>query len=192
MSISSPDDLAQPYSFEARYGAGHRRTISLGGGGLYFVAWQISYLNTLATRGVRLTDAEVVVGTSAGSLVAGILTAGRLHRFGMKVDLLAKLPALVAALAPVKDLHPSQVRARDLFGAATDAEPDTIRAIGHAALAAQATPAAQLARSTSLVMGVRPWRSPALQITSVDTYTGERLVLHGGRRTGAGGVARRW
>ncbi len=181
LNSSQPDDLAQPFSFDARYGAGHRRTISLGGGGLYFVAWQIAYLNGLAARGVRLTDAEIVVGTSAGSLVAGILTAGRLHRFGVKVDLLAKLPALVSALAPVKDLHPSQVRARDLFAEATDATPDTIRPIGHAALAAQATPAAQLARSTALVMGVRAWRSPALQITTVDTYTGERLVLHGGR-----------
>ncbi|MDQ2677495.1 MAG: patatin-like phospholipase family protein [Actinomycetota bacterium] len=180
MSSSTTDDLAQPYSFDARYGAGHRRTISLGGGGLFFVAWQISYLNGLAARGVQLDDAEIVVGTSAGSLVAGILTAGRLHRFGVRVDLLAKLPALISALAPVRDLHPSQERARDRFGAATDAEPDTVCAIGHAALAAQALPAAQLTRSTSLVMGVRAWRSASLQITTTDTYTGERLILHGG------------
>ena len=174
------EDVAQPYSFHARYGAGRRRTISLGGGGIFFVAWQISYLNGLAARGVRLDDAEIVVGTSAGSLVAGILTAGRLRRFGVKVDLLAKLPALISALAPVKELHPSQERASELFGSAADAEPDTIRAIGHAALAAQALPAAQLTRSTALVMGVRTWRSDALQITTVDTYTGERLILHGG------------
>ena len=177
---SAFDDLAQPISFEARYGAGRRRTISLGGGGLFFVAWQISYLNTLAGKGLRLDQAEVVVGTSAGSLVAGILTAGRLQRFGRKVDLIAKVPALISVLAPVKDLHPSQVRARDLFAEATDATPELLRSIGHAALAAQALPAAQLARSTALVMGVRAWKSPALQISTVDTYTGERLILHGG------------
>lgn len=174
------DDLAQPISFDARYGAGLGRTISLGGGGLFFVAWQIAYLNGLAARGLRLTEADRVVGTSAGSLVAGILTAGRLHRFGVKVDLLAKVPALISVLAPVKDLHPSQVRARDLFATATDADPDHISAIGHAALAAQATPPAQLARSTALVMGVRAWKSPALEITTVDTYTGERLIVHAG------------
>ena len=173
----SDDGLAQPISFDARYGEGLGRTISLGGGGIYFVAWQIAYLNALSAKGVQLTDAERVVGTSAGSLVSGILTAGRLHGFARKVDLLAKVPSLVSMLAPVKDLHPSQERATDLFAEATDAAPETIREIGRAALAAQANPAAQLVRSASLVMGIRTWKSTVLEITTVDTYTGERLIL---------------
>jgi len=170
-------DLAQPISFEDRYGAGTDRAISLGGGGLFFVAWQIAYLNGLRSRGVRLDAAETVVGTSAGSIVAAILTARKLQRFGMKVELLAKVPALVEALAPIGDPLASQMRATNLFGTATDAEPDTIRAIGHAALAASAMPAEKLQRSIGLVMGARTWRSAALQISTVDSYTGERLIL---------------
>jgi len=175
-SVAS-DGLAQPISFEARYGAGADRSLVLGGGGLFFVAWQIAYLNGLAQRGVQLDRAEIVVGTSAGSIVASILTAGRLHRFGVKVELLARIPSLAAALAPTADPHPSQIRALELFRDAADAEPDTVRPIGHAALAAAATPAPQLQRNIGLVMGVRKWRSDALQISTVDTYTGERLVL---------------
>ncbi len=180
---SSPDsaplgpDLAQPISFAARYGEGAERTIVLGGGGLYFVAWQTAYLSGLIKRGIRLDRADIVVGTSAGSIVASILTAGKLRRFEFKIELLARVPALLAALAPAADLHPSQQRAVDLFRLATDADPATIRQIGHAALAAQAGPAHNLRRSVATVTGIRGWGSPALQITAVDTYTGERLVI---------------
>lgn len=175
-SIES-DGLAQPISFDAAYGAGADRTIVLGGGGLFFVAWQIAYLDHVAQQGVDLGRAEIVVGTSAGSIVASILTAGRLHRFGVKVELLAKVPSLVSAMAPTASPGPSQMRALELFRDADDAQPDTIRSIGYAALAARANPAEQLQRSTALVMGVRKWRSSALQISTVDTYTGERLIL---------------
>ena len=114
------DDLAVPISFEARHGDGVDRAIVLGGGGLFFVAWQISYLHGLARREVDLGRAELVVGTSAGSIVASILTSGRLSRFATKVDLLSKAPFLVAALAGSGTLRPSQERARDAFAAATD------------------------------------------------------------------------
>ncbi|MDP4676265.1 MAG: hypothetical protein NWR60_06205 [Candidatus Nanopelagicales bacterium] len=48
----SSDDLHWPISFTARYGSGLDRTISFGGGGVFFVAWQIGYLKG---RGRRLS-----------------------------------------------------------------------------------------------------------------------------------------
>ena len=36
----------------AAYGAGHRRAVVLGGGGVVFVAWLTAYLAELARRGV--------------------------------------------------------------------------------------------------------------------------------------------
>jgi NTE family protein len=178
MAVPDTDDgLAVPIDFEARRGGGADRTIVLGGGGVFFVAWQVAYLKGLAERGVDLGRAEIVVGTSAGSIVASILTAGRLRRFGTKVELIAKVPALISAMAPAGKLHPSQARARDLFTTATDARPETIRAIGFAALAADATSATQMRRSIGIAMAVRTWRSDALRVSTVDTYTGERLVI---------------
>ena len=47
--------LARPISFDARYGEGAGRTLVLGGGGVYFVAWQVAYLNGLIKRGVELS-----------------------------------------------------------------------------------------------------------------------------------------
>lgn len=171
------DGLAKPIDFVARYGEGLDRVLVLGGGGLYFVAWQVGYLSGLSKRGVDFEKADRIVGTSAGSLIAGVLAAGRLSTFARELNVLAKAPALLAALAPASDLHPSQERALDLFRAATDSDPETIRAIGHAALAAHTPRSEDMRRNLSVTMAKRKWPSPALHTTCVDTFTGERLVV---------------
>ena len=172
-----PVDPALPRDFGARYADGVERGVSLGGGGLFFVAWQVGYLQTLANHGVRFDSADRVVGTSAGSLVASALTSGKLKRLHSEVSLLAKVPALVSSMAPASALVPSQNRALELFIAATDAEPDTVRAIGHAALAAVTPKPESTRRNIALVVGPGGWPSDALHITCVDAYTGERCVV---------------
>lgn len=141
------------------------------------MAWQVGYLQTLANHGVRFDSADRVVGTSAGSLVASALTSGKLKRLHSEVSLLAKVPALVSSMAPASALVPSQNRALELFIAATDAEPDTVRAIGHAALAAVTPKPESTRRNIALVVGPGGWPSDALHITCVDAYTGERCVV---------------
>ncbi len=174
---SDPIELALPRSFEARYGSGAERGLCLGGGGLFFVAWQVSYLHTLATLGVRVDNADRVIGTSAGSLVSSSVSAGRLKLLHTGVSLLSKVPALISVLAPAGRLVPSQNRALELFIKATDADPVTVQTIGHAALAA-VTPAPEVTRrNISLVLGPGAWPSEALHITCVDAYTGERCVV---------------
>lgn len=172
-----PDGLAVPHDFGAGYGEGLRTGLSLGGGGLFFVAWQVTYLHEMALRGIDLGGADRVVGTSAGSLVASVLEAGNLKRLHTELGVLAKLPRLMAALAPSDGLHPSQERARDLFGLAAEADPDTIQAIGHASLAAKTPAPSVMTRNVALVLGSRKWPSPTLHVTCVDAYTGERCVL---------------
>lgn len=171
------DGLAKPVSFEAKYGADKRRGLVLGGGGIFFVAWQVAYLNGLAKRGVQLAEADIVVGTSAGSVVAAILGSNGLKRFGKQVDWLSHVPALVGLLAPASNFTPSQLRALNLFREATNAEPATVKAIGFAALAAHTPSAEQMRRSTSLTVATRGWTSPALHIVATDVYTAERLVI---------------
>lgn len=50
----------------------------LGGGGLTGIGWECGILYGLARAGVDLTAADLVVGTSAGSVVGAQLTSGRL------------------------------------------------------------------------------------------------------------------
>jgi NTE family protein len=52
------------------------RALVLGGGGVTGVAWELGILAGLADAGLDLTDADLVVGTSAGSVVAAQVTGG--------------------------------------------------------------------------------------------------------------------
>jgi len=183
-SASSTDGLARPCDFDARHGDGLRLGVSLGGGGVFFVAWQVTYLHELATRGIDLAGADRVVGTSAGALVAAVLEAGRIRRLRAELSVLARLPKVLGALAPAGNLRPSQVRAAELFRHAADARPETIRAIGHAALAAQTSAPPVMVRKLGAILAFRRWPSAALHITSVDTYSGERCVIGPGAGIG--------
>jgi NTE family protein len=51
------------------------RALVLGGGGVTGIAWELGILSGLADAGLDLADADVVVGTSAGSVVGAQLTS---------------------------------------------------------------------------------------------------------------------
>ena len=53
-----------------------RTALVLGGGGITGIAWEIGLLAGLADAGVDLSSADLVVGTSAGSVVGAQLTSG--------------------------------------------------------------------------------------------------------------------
>jgi len=54
-----------------------RTALVLGGGGVTGIAWELGILKGLADAGVDLTSADLVVGTSAGSVVGAQITTGR-------------------------------------------------------------------------------------------------------------------
>jgi len=53
-----------------------RRAVVLGGGGVTGVAWEVGLLLGLAEAGVDLGTADLLVGTSAGSVVAAQVASG--------------------------------------------------------------------------------------------------------------------
>ena len=53
-----------------------RTAIVLGGGGIAGIAWEVGLLSRLLELGVPLDDADLVVGTSAGSVVGTVLRSG--------------------------------------------------------------------------------------------------------------------
>lgn len=177
MATSTPTDIVLPIDFDARYGDGLRWGLSLGGGGIWFVSWQVAYLYELAAAGVDIAGADRVVGTSAGSLVSSVLEAGNLSRLHSELKVLAKLPQLIGVLAPASKLSASQEVARDMFATAPDADPARVRDIGHAALAAATPSAAKMARNIGLILGSRKWPTSTLHLSCVDAYTAERCIV---------------
>lgn len=169
--------MALPRSMAALYGRGIDRGLVLGGGGVWFVAWQTGYLRRLEELGLGLGLADRLVGTSAGSLVASILAGERLSGFGRTVDLLTRAPGLLALMTSSGPLEPSCQRALDAFRDSRDSTPETLRAIGFAALAARTPSADTTARNLGVILRMRKWPSSRLHITCVDAFTGERCVI---------------
>jgi len=54
-----------------------RTALVLGGGGITGIAWELGLLKGFADAGLDLTGADLVVGTSAGSVVGAQITSGR-------------------------------------------------------------------------------------------------------------------
>ena len=172
------DKLAHPIPFQHGPGLGKERGLVLGGGGAYLLAWTVGYFRALKKNGVDMNTADVIVGTSAGSIAATMLTSGSLNRFQNELDFFAEFPKIFTKLVPAIKSNPSQARARHMAVAAKDNALSTIQAIGHAAMAAHNPDGPDKYISVMKDILVRTqWPSSKLHTTAVDCYTGERLVV---------------
>ncbi len=157
------------------------RTLVLGGGGEYYIAWYCGFFHGLLELGVDpAAQAEMVVGTSAGAYVGSALTSGHFQHLLDKFDFFGEFPDRFAELAPVSVANASQQRAREINFAVDNGDPETIRTIGHAALAADnAVNGDAVGRlAWMLTDDSRTGWPPAKMFTTAnDCYTGERLVI---------------
>ncbi|GAB4065269.1 patatin-like phospholipase family protein [Ancylobacter sonchi] len=161
--------------------SGLDRTLVLGGGGEYYVAWYCGFFHGLLEQGVDPAIADMVVGTSAGSYMGSSLLSGRFLQMRTEFNFFGHFPGLFAKLAPVAAPNASQKRAQEINFRVKDGNPDTIRTIGHAALAADNHLNGDgVGRLAWLLTGDSRtgWPTPKMFTTSNDCYTGERLVVH--------------
>jgi NTE family protein len=158
-------------------GSSGRRGIAFGGGGEWFVAWTLAFMSAAKRGGVDLADADITVGTSAGSIVGAFLTSERLWRGTTEMGFLASHPSLLARMVKTSTGSPSQRRAAGLLAGATSTDRDAITEIGRAAMAARNASVEAYERSLRLMLGHGDWPSPVHRVTAVDCYTGERVVI---------------
>jgi NTE family protein len=153
-----------------------RRALVLGGGGITGIAWEIGVLAGLAEAGVDLTGADLVVGTSAGSVVGAQLTSG------------ADLEALFARqLEPPTGEQAARMTRAALARyawAVLRSRGDDVgfrRRVGALALAAEQAGLTPTEQERLDVIGSRlvsrEWPDRDLRITAVDAGTGEFRVL---------------
>jgi NTE family protein len=157
------------------------RTLVLGGGGEYYVAWYCGFFHGLADQGLDMDAlSEMVVGTSAGSYMGSSLTSGHFQRLRREFDFFGHFPDLFAKLAPLSAPNASQQRAMKLSAAAKDGEISTLRTIGRAALAANNTVNGDAVERLVWLLtddSRTDWPVARMFTSAVDCYTGERLIV---------------
>jgi NTE family protein len=90
--LFASDGLAVPVAAgpaASKFAVGLDRTLALGGGGEYYVAWYCGFFHGLFEQGVDAPSlAEMIVGTSAGSYVGSSMATGHFQRLRTEFDFL--------------------------------------------------------------------------------------------------------
>jgi len=172
------DGLAHPIPYKNPPGQGKERGIALGGGGTPLISWYAGYFNALRKNGVDLSNADVVVGTSAGSLFGTMLTGGRLWMIVDEMDFFNDFPKLFVDLIPAVQFNNAQKRALNASQCAVGGSFAAIQRIGKAAMASRNPQGeAHYYKTMELILGRTSWPSPVMHTTAIDCFTGERLVV---------------
>jgi NTE family protein len=148
-----------------------RKALVLAGGGITGIGWEIGVLAGLAELGVDLTDADLIVGTSAGSVVGAQLANGlgvqKLYEEQLRDptgEITARIGAGVLLRFVIAGLLPgSDQRAR-------------VR-LGKFALAAKTVPESDRIAVIEERLPVKEWPERGLLITAVEATTGDLKVF---------------
>jgi NTE family protein len=148
-----------------------RRALVLGGGGVTGIAWETGLMAGLAELGIDLAAADVIIGTSAGSVVGADIASGQ--------QLEALYQAQLAPPAPEPAARMGwSVIGRLLWVTSTSRDPVRARArIGHWALAVRTMPEADRRKVIEARLPVGDWPAKTLKVTAVDARTGELVVF---------------
>src|SRR6266508_3458501 len=145
------------------------KALALGGGGVTGIVWEFGMLAGLAEAGADLSTADLIVGTSAGSVVGAQVASG------------IPLEELYAGqLAQRANEIAARIRTLLAYLWAFARSPDTASAgarIGRLALAARTVPEAERRAVIEARLPVHDWPERRLLITAVDARSGELVAF---------------
>lgn len=150
------------------------RALVLGGGGVAGIAWETGLLFGLAEAGIDVLDADVILGTSAGSAVAAQITSGtplaELHdRHAFPTDESTEIPVEFDVEKMVADWS-------NLLSSAGPGI-ELRAAIGRYALAAATPPERRRREVIEARLPSHKWPERDIRIVAVDAGTGEERVF---------------
>jgi NTE family protein len=151
------------------------RALVLGGGGVAGIAWELGLLTGWAADGVDVSGADLVVGTSAGSIVGTMLRSDG--------DLQARYEA---QLGPVPATEPRvtfdgmamMTAFAETLAGVTDQQEARAR-IGGLALDAATVPEGERRAIIESRIGDPEWPAAKLVVTAVDTADGDFVAFDG-------------
>lgn len=148
------------------------KALVLGGGGVTGIAWEIGILAGLAEHSVDLTDADLVIGTSAGSVV------GVDVRSGTRLEDLYRHQTRPPGSDEIYARMGLGVMAKYLRAMLLSRKPEAARArVGAIALRAKTETEEARRRVIESRLPVQHWPPGRLQITALDALTGDLVVF---------------
>ena len=147
------------------------RALVLGGGGVTGVAWELGLLAGLAADGVDLTGADLIVGTSAGSVVAAQITSGVSLPDLFAGQLAQPGGEATARMGPL-------LLGRWVWTMLSTRNPATVGVrLGRLATSAATMPEAERRAVIAARLRVQDWPDRRILLTAVDAATGERVAF---------------
>ena len=165
----------------SRVRAAGERAVVLGGGGSTGNAWLIGVIAGLFDAGLDVTEADLIIGTSAGSTAAAQITSAT------PTELLAAILAAAppqrtgpVGRVPTGPVADHMARTRGIIAAAEDAA-DMRRRLGAAALemdaASDGSGQMRWRATVAARLPSQRWPEREVLITAVDAHTGEPVVF---------------
>ncbi len=146
-----------------------KNALVLGGGGALGVAWETGLLTGLRDAGVDPGAADLVVGTSAGSIVGTYVTAGKLDE-GRAIQSQAGDPVITEMIADADVPNLLQVFAR--WAALPELTQESMAEIGQMALSSKTTTEDNWTSYFRDMVPVDEWPETPLKLTAVEAATG--------------------
>src|ERR1700734_2701186 len=184
--MNTTPSSAPRVSSTTQAGNSDKRALVLAGGGAAGNAWELGLIAGLSDAGVDVTEADLVIGTSAGSTAAAQITSGTRP---------TELLAAILATAPQRQTGPvgsdggrvpmgpvpdHMERTNRIIAAAEDAA-DMRRRMGAAALELDAgSDGSGPTRWRATVAARLPsehWPERKMLVTAVDAHTGQPVVF---------------
>ncbi|MDG2423252.1 MAG: patatin-like phospholipase family protein [Phycisphaerales bacterium] len=184
LELFKNDGLARPIPSKptpCELAEGVDRSLVLGGGGVWYIAWYIAFFQGLEEAGLDMNElSEMVVGTSAGAYMGSAMRCGNMTHMLKTMEFYAKNPDQFGKIAPFTDPNISQQRAMKVSAAAKNGTTETIQTIGRSALAAHNKADSDGAERFAIALtadSTKDWPAENLYTSSNDCYTGERLIV---------------
>lgn len=149
------------------------RALVLGGGGVAGIAWMTGLLFGLSEQNLDLRQAEVTIGTSAGSTLGAQLGAASLQELFRRM---VEPSAQGREIAPDPRVLESFQNARSSFSSIAD-RAERIRRIGKWALETPTVSESERHKVVEARLPVHTWPDHDLRIVAIDAEAGEIRVF---------------
>src|SRR5215207_8805481 len=180
-----PDQDQLQVDATRRVRAAGERALVLGGGGSAGNAWLLGVIAGLVAAGLDVTEADLIIGTSAGSTAAAQITSASPTE--LLADILSAAPqqrtgpvGSDGGRVPIGPVADHMERTSEIIAAAEDAA-DMRRRLGAAALemdaASDGSGPTRWRATVAARLPSQHWPQRTVLITAVDAHTGEPAVF---------------